>query len=128
HKTHPGLPIATVMPVELRCHPASSDDASGVVAPARTILSMRGLSVVDDADHHLLPGDNLADRLKVARARRAGLEGERVGIDLVERFQGRLVALNVAEDALLRWVAPAGVAPHLGLAAQPLDRVIEDLH
>jgi hypothetical protein len=72
--------------------------------------------VLDDADHHLLPGDDLADRLKIARARGAGLEGERIGIDLVERFQGRPVALDVAKDALLRRVAPAGVAPYLGLA------------
>ena len=39
----------------------------------------------------------------------------------------RLIALHIAEDALLRQVAPAGVAPHLGFAAQSLHRVVEDL-
>ena len=45
-----------------------------------------------------------------------------------ERLEGRLVALHLLEDALLRRIAPAGVAPDLGLGAQPLDGVVEDLH
>jgi hypothetical protein len=75
--------------------------------------------VVDDADHNLLVSHDPADRFEIAGARGADFEGQRVGIDLVQRLQSRLVALHVAEDALLRRVAPAGVAPHLGLAAQP---------
>ena len=69
---------------------------------------------------------DFADRLQIAGAGRAGLEGQRVGIDLVERLERRLVALDVPEDALLRGIAPAGVAPDFGLGAQALDRVVED--
>src|SRR5690348_15443872 len=83
--------------------------------------------MVNYADHDLLPADDITDRLQIAGARRAGLERDRVGIDLVERPEGRSVALDVAENALLRRVTPAGVAPHLGLATQPFDRVVEDL-
>ena len=89
-------------------------------------LDLQGV-VVDHADDDLLVLDHLADRLEVAGARRAGLEGERVGVDLVERFERGLIALHVAEDALLRRVAPAGVAPHFGLRPQPLHGVVEDL-
>ena len=46
----------------------------------------------------------------------------------VERLERRLIALHVLEDALLRRVAPAGVAPDLGLGAQALHGVVEDLH
>src|SRR5580693_5431854 len=81
----------------------------------------------DDADHDLLVSHCPPNRFEIAGARGARFEGQRVGIDLIERLQSRLVALHVAEDALLGRVAPAGVAPHLGLAAQPFDRVVEYL-
>jgi hypothetical protein len=50
-----------------------------------------------------------------------------VGIDLVECGKRRLVALDIAENPLLRGVAPAGMAPDLRLVAQTLDSVVEEL-
>jgi hypothetical protein len=99
-----------------------ADDVADLVRP----LDLQSV-VVDDAEHDLLVSHDPADRLEIAGARGAGFEGQRVGIDLIERLQSRLVALHVAEDALLCRVTPAGVAPHLGLAAQPFDRVVEYL-
>jgi hypothetical protein len=37
------------------------------------------------------------------------------------------IALDIPEDSLLRGVAPAGMAPDFGLAAQTLDRVVEGI-
>jgi hypothetical protein len=84
--------------------------------------------MVDDADDHLLILDHLANRLEVAGAGRTRLEGQRVGVDLIERLERGLVALHVGKDALLGRIAPAGVAPHLGLVAQALYGVVENLH
>ena len=89
-----------------------ADERSDVVGA----LHLQGV-MIDDADHDLLVSHCPADRFEIAGARGARFEGQRVGIDLIQRLQSRLVALHVAEDALLRRVAPAGVAPHLGLAA-----------
>jgi hypothetical protein len=33
--------------------------------------------------------------------------------------------LHIAKNPLLRRVAPAGVAPHLGFPTQPFDRIVE---
>ena len=82
--------------------------------------------MVDHADDDLLVLDHLADRFEVAGTRRAGLEGQRIGLDLIQRLERGLIALHVAEDALLRRIAPAGVAPHFGLRPQPLHGVVED--
>ena len=41
-------------------------------------------------------------------------------------LESRLIALHVLENALLRRIAPAGVAPHFGFVAKALDRVVED--
>ena len=38
-----------------------------------------------------------------------------------------LIALHIAEDALLRRVAPAGVAPHLGFARKPFTVLLKIL-
>ena len=47
------------------------------------------------------------------------IEGER--IELVHRIECGRVALHLREHALLEWIAPAGVRPHLRLAAQGAD-------
>src|SRR5262249_38990609 len=39
-----------------------------------------------------------------------------------------VITLDVGENALLGRVAPAGMAPHFGLAAQTLHGVVEYLH
>src|SRR5262245_17042478 len=84
--------------------------------------------MVNHADGDLLVGgDLLAEGLQVHAAGAAGFEGDHIGIDPVDRRQRRLVALHLREHALLGWVAPAGVAPHLGLRPQPSDRSVEDL-
>jgi ABC-type phosphonate transport system ATPase subunit len=57
--------------------------------------------MVDNADHDLSVRDDLADRLEVAGAGGAGLKSNRVGIDLVECGECRLVALDIPEDPLL---------------------------
>ena len=90
-------------------------------------LDLQGV-MIDDADDDLLVLDRLADRLQIAGTRGAGLEGQRVGVNLVEGVQRRLIALHVAEYALLRRVAPAGMAPHLGLRPQSFHGVVEDFH
>jgi hypothetical protein len=100
-----------------------ADERGDLVRP----LDLQGV-VVDHPDDDLLVLDRLADRLEVAGPRGAGLEGQRVGIHLVERGERRLIALHVTEDPLLRRIAPAGVTPHLGLGAQALHGVVEDLH
>src|SRR5262249_60781212 len=84
--------------------------------------------MVDDADDDLLVLDHFSDRFQIAWSRGTGLEGQRVGIDLIERRKRRLIALHVAEYALLRGVAPAGVAPHLGFRPQSLYRAVEHVH
>ena len=68
-----------------------------------------------------------ADRLEVQRARARRLERDHVGVDLVEQLERRRCRSDLREHALLRRVAPAGVAPDLGLRAQSPDRVVEDL-
>src|SRR5262245_33302192 len=78
--------------------------------------------MVDDADRDLLAGDALADGFEIDAAGAAGFEGDHVGF-AVEVFDRRLVALHLAEHALLRRVAPAAVAPDLGLVAQSFDGV-----
>ena len=99
-----------------------ADDGRDFVRP----LHLQGV-MIDDADDDLLVLDHVANRLEIAGARRAGLEGQSVGVERVERGKRRLVALDFLEDALLRGIAPAGVAPYLGLATQPFHRVVEDL-
>ena len=89
-------------------------------------LDLQGM-MVDDADDDFLFLDDLADCLEIARPRRACLESDGVGVDAVERFQSRLIALHFLEDALLARIAPAGVAPDLGFVLQALDRGVEDL-
>ncbi len=55
-------------------------------------------------------------------------ERDHVGVDTAKRRDRRLVGLHRREQALLRRVAPAGVAPHLGLGAQAAHRDVEHLH
>ena len=63
--------------------------------------------MVDDSHDNLLVRDRPPNRFQIAGAGGAGLEGERVGIEFGERVERRLLALDVAEDALLERVAPA---------------------
>src|SRR5260370_8897036 len=72
-----------------------ADDVGDLVRP----LDLQSV-VIDDADHDLLVSHDPADCLEIAGARGADFEGQRVGVDLIERLQSRLVALYVAEDAL----------------------------
>src|SRR6202034_1294122 len=83
--------------------------------------------VIDDADRDLLAPDALADGGEVHAVRGAGLEGDDVAIDAVQSLERRLVALRPGEHALLRRIAPAGVAPYLGLVAQAAHRRVEHL-
>jgi hypothetical protein len=55
------------------------------------------------------------------------LDRDDVDVELIEVRQRRLVGLVPAGDALRRGAAPAGVAPDLALAAQPLDLGVERL-
>ncbi len=57
--------------------------------------------MIDHADDNLLVRDHFADCLEITGAGRARLERQRIGVDLVERLKGRLVALDVLEHALL---------------------------
>jgi len=63
--------------------------------------------MIDHADDDLLVLDYIANCMKFAGAGRACLKRQRIGVDLIERIEGRLVALDLLEDALLRWVTPA---------------------
>src|SRR3972149_4571347 len=84
--------------------------------------------VVHHADGDLLARDLLADGLQVHAAGGAAFEGEHVHVQLVQVGEGVLVGLVLGEEALLRRVAPAGVAPDLHQVAEAADGAVEDLH
>src|SRR5215813_398033 len=63
-------------------------------------LDLQGV-VIDHADDDLLVLDHFADCRQVARAGRAGFERQHIGVDLVEHLEGRLIALDLLEHALL---------------------------
>jgi hypothetical protein len=84
--------------------------------------------VVDHSDDDLLVRDRLPDRFEIANAGGSGLKSDRVGVEFGERVERWPIALYVAEDTLLERVAPAGMTPYLGLAAQALHRAVEQFH
>ena len=57
--------------------------------------------MIDHADDDLLVLDHFADCMQVAGAGRAGFERQHIGVDLVEHLEGRLIALDLLEHALL---------------------------
>ena len=69
----------------------------------------------------------LPDVLEVRALAARHLERDHVRVHLVQQLQRRLVGLDLGKHPLLRRVAPARVAPHLGLRPQPLHRVVEHL-
>src|SRR6516225_3622174 len=60
-------------------------------------------AVCGDRPRHddLLVLDHFADCRQVTRAGRAGFERQRISVDLVEHLEGRLIALDLLEHALL---------------------------
>src|SRR5262245_56501039 len=122
----------------LAAHPAIGTDhealgrdelqrAPDVVGYLFRPLDLQGV-VVDDADRNLLVDDAFADGFEIDAAGAAGFEGDHVGFAAVEIFDRRPVALNLGEHALLRGIAPAAVAPDLGLVAQSFDGIVVDFH
>ena len=83
--------------------------------------------MVDDADRDLHVRDALADRLEIHAVGAHRLERDDVRVHFVQDVERGLVGLKLGEHALLRGVAPARVAPHLGLVAQAAHRVVEHL-
>src|SRR5262245_38975411 len=59
---------------------------------------LTGKVIFDDADHHLLVLDRLAYRLQVAGTGRAGLEGQRVGFDVIQRLQDWPISPSTGGD------------------------------
>src|SRR5262245_48802870 len=122
----------------LAAHPAigADDEALGrdelqgapdVVGHLFRPLDLQGV-MVDDTDRDLLVDDALPDGFEIDAAGAAGFEGDRVGFAPIEIFDRGLVALNLGKHALLRGIAPAAVAPDLGLVAQSFDGVVVDFH
>ena len=78
-----------------------------------------------DADF-LVPADGSGDFGQLGAAVVGGLERDDIDVEAIEVGQHRLIGV-ARLDALRERVAPAGVAPDLGLVAQAADLAIERL-
>src|SRR6185295_8886265 len=98
----PAHPLASHAAVRRQNQPVRADVLGGSPYKRRHLLRPLDLQrmVVDGADGDLLALDRLADRLEVAAAGRAGLEGNYVGVALVVVAQRMAVGRRVGEDAL----------------------------
>lgn len=57
--------------------------------------------MIERADDDFLVLDQFADCTQITGAGRAGFECQRIGVDLIECLEGRLIALDFLEHALL---------------------------